>query len=95
MLLAIMPEQEEDNKLNKEPEYLWDNDKNNKPFLKKRIIPSDLNDIQPRATQVWKCDEIGFDTNRRWNKVIFNYKFFQTDYMKKVQTGDRSPCWCT
>ena len=34
-------------------------------------IPYDLNEIQPRATQVLNCDEIGFDTNGRWNKVIF------------------------
>ena len=83
-----MPEQEEDNKLNKEPEYLWDNDKNNKPFLKKMIIPSDLNDIQPRATQVWNCDEIGFDPNVRCNKGICTYKFFQGEGMWKVKTGE-------
>ena len=26
---------------------------------------SDLNDIQPRAPQVYNCDEIGFDPNVR------------------------------
>ena len=41
------------------------------------IIPSDINDIQPRATWVWKCDEVGFDTNVRWIKFICTYKLFQ------------------
>ena len=34
------------------------------------IIPSDLNNIQPRATKLWKYDEIGFHPNRRLEKVI-------------------------
>ena len=49
-------------------------------------IPSGLNGIQPRATQVWKYDEIGFDPNGRWNKVIYTYKLFQGERMWKVQT---------
>ena len=44
-------------------------------FSEKVNIPSDLNDIQPRATQVWNCDKIGFDTNGRCDKVVCNYKF--------------------
>ena len=52
------------------------------------IIPSDINDIKPRATKVWNCDEIGFDTNRRRNKVICTYKLFQGEWMWKVQTGE-------
>ena len=47
----------------------------NQPFLQKIIIPSDLNGIEPRATQVWNCDEIRFYRNGRWNKVIGTYKF--------------------
>ena len=43
--------------LNKEIEGSRDNNDKNQPFMQKRIIPSDLNDIQPRATQVWNCDE--------------------------------------
>ena len=59
------------------------------------IIPSDLNDIQPRATQVWNCDEVGFDPNGRWSKVICTYKFFQGEQKWKVKTGERSSFWCT
>ena len=39
-------------------------------------IPSDLNKIQPRAIWVCNCDEIGFDPNVNWPKVICTYKFF-------------------
>ena len=48
------------------------------------IIPSDINDIQIRSTQVWNCDEVGFDPNGRWSKVIYTYKFFQDEIMEKV-----------
>ena len=41
------------------------------------IIPSDLNDIQPRATQVWNCDEIWFYPNGSCEKLICIYKLFQ------------------
>ena len=58
------------------------------------IIPSDLNDIQPRATQVWNCDEVGFDPNGIWSKVIYTYKFFQGKQMWKVQNGEQAPFWC-
>ena len=58
-------------------------------------IPYDLNDIQPRATQIWKFDEIGFDPNGRWNKVICTYKFFQGELMLNVKTGEQTPFWCT
>ena len=40
------------------------------------IIPSDLNDVQPRDPQIWNCGEIRFDPNGRWNKVVYTYKFF-------------------
>ena len=59
------------------------------------IIPSDLNDTQPRATQVWNCDGFGFDPNGRWHKVIYTYKFFQGELMQKIQTEERAQFWCT
>ena len=59
------------------------------------IIPYDHNYIQPRATQVYNFDGIGFDPNWRWNKVIYVYKFFQGEQMWKVKTGERAPLWCT
>ena len=59
------------------------------------IIPSDLNDIQPRATRLCNCDEVGFGPNRIWSKVICTYKFFEGEWMWKVQTEEWSPFWCT
>ena len=48
-------------------------------------IPSDLTYIQPRATQVWNCDEIEFDTNGVRNKVICNYDFIQGEWTRMVK----------
>ena len=48
-------------------------------------IPSDINDIKPRATQVWNCSEIGLDRNGRWNKVICTYNLFQGEQMWNVE----------
>ena len=56
MHLKIMSEHEYSNKVNKELDESWDDTENNQPFLKKNNIPSYINDIKPRATQVWNCD---------------------------------------
>ena len=47
-------------------------------------IPSDLNTIKPRSTQVWDCAEVGFDTNGKWDKVVCTYNFFQGEITRKV-----------
>ena len=78
-------------KLTKKLEDSRDKGENNQPFLKNMSIPYDLNDIQPRATQVWNCDNIGFDINGKWNNVICTYKFFHGEQMCEVQTGEQSP----
>ena len=70
MLLTSMSEHKESNKVDKELKDSHDNYDNNQLILQKIIIPYDLNDIQPRATQVCNCDEVGFDPNGRWIKVI-------------------------
>ena len=59
------------------------------------IVPHDLHQIQPRATQVWNCDEIRLETNGKWRKGVCNYKYFQGEIMWKVQTGYCAPFWCT
>ena len=41
------------------------------------------------------CDEIGFDPNSKWHKVVCNYKLFKGKIMWKVQTGERAPFCCT
>ena len=61
VVLTIMSEHEESKKVNKELEDSRDNDENNQTFLQKVIIPSDLNNIQPRSILAWNYDEIGFD----------------------------------
>ena len=58
-------------------------------------VPPDLHQIQPRATQVWNCEEIGFDPNGKWRKVVCTYKYYQGERMWKVKTGERTPFWCT
>ena len=50
MLITSMSEHKEANKVIEELKDSRDNDDGNQPILKKMIIPSDLNDIQPRAT---------------------------------------------
>ena len=65
MILTSMSEHEEANIVNEELEDSRDNDDNNQPILQENIIPSDLNDIQPRATQVWNCNSFGFVPNVR------------------------------
>ena len=95
MLLISISNHEQATKLNKECDDSWDNAENNQPFMQNMNIPSDLNDIQPRSTQVWNCDEIGFDPYGRRNKVVFTCKFFQGKLMLKVKTGERAPFWCT
>ena len=44
-------------------------------------VPEDLKDIQPRPSQVWNCDKIGFDINGSWGKlvVLINYSL-ETGY---------------
>ena len=95
MILTSMSEHEESKKVNEELEDSCGKDDKNWPIFQKIIVPSDINDIQPRATQVWNWDEVGFDTNGIWSKVICTYKFFQDERMCKVQTGEWAPLWCT
>ena len=93
ILLTSILEHEEANKVKEELEDSRDKDDNNQPILQKMIIPSDINYIQPRATQVWNCGEVGFDPSKIWSKVICTYKFFQGERMWKVQTGERATFW--
>ena len=63
-------------------------------FAKNINIPSDLNYIQPIYTQVWNCGVIGFDTNGKWNEVIYTYNLVSGEWMWKVQTGEWALlCW--
>ena len=58
-------------------------------------VPDDLDDILPRADQVWNCDEIGIDPNGKWHKIVNTYKFCQVEKVWKTLDGERAPFWCT
>ena len=64
-------------------------------LLQNMNIPTELNEILLRAAKVWNCDEIGLDSNGRWNKVICPYELFSGEEMWKVKTGEQAPLWCT
>ena len=76
MLITSTSENIQANRQNIKVEYSWDKSENNQPLLQKMNTPFDLNNIQPRSMQAWNCDETGFDTNGKWNKVICTYNFF-------------------
>ena len=78
-IIINMSDNIQSNKQNYIVEDSRDKAKNNKPLLQKMNTPSDINRIQPRHNQVCNCDEIGFDPNRNWNKVIYTYKFSQVN----------------
>ena len=63
--------------------------------LDTKIVPEELKEIQPHPYQVWNFDEIGFDPNGSWLRVVCTYKLFTGRYIWKYQTGERSPFWCT
>lgn len=59
------------------------------------VLPDDLDNIQLRPSQVWNCDEIGFDPNGKWYKIINTYKWCNTDQVWKARAGERAEYWCT
>ena len=63
--------------------------------VKLQLVPPDLQGIQPRPSEVCNCNNIGFDPNGNWNKIVCTYKFFTCDRIWRTQTGDIAPLWCT
>ena len=88
MLIAIMEENEQGKKKNDKVEDSRDKIDKNQPLLQNMNIPYDLNEIQPRATQVWNCDDIMFYPNGRWEKVVCTYKLFSGEQMWNVKNGE-------
>ena len=86
LLLTIMSDHEDINKVSEKKVNSHDNHH-------RKIVPYDLHQIQPRATQVWNCDEIGFDPNGKWHKVVCTDKLFQGERMWEVKTGERAPLY--
>jgi len=63
--------------------------------IKLMVVPEDLASIRPRSSQVWNCDEIGFDPNGNWNRMICTYNWYPIDQIWRTQTGEHAPFWCT
>ena len=88
LLLTIISDHEDINKVSETTVNSHDNHH-------RTIVPPDLHQIQPRATQGWNCDKIGFDPHGKCCKVVCTYKYFQGKIMWKVETGEHAPIWCT
>ena len=58
--------------------------------LDPKIVPKDLKEIQPRPSQVWNFDKIGFDPNESWLRVVCTYKFFRGNALGNTKQK-RSP----
>ena len=76
LLLTSMSDHEDINKVSKTTVDSHENRQNEFSLQVRTIFPPDLHQIQPRDTQVWKCDEIGLDPNYKWRKFVFTYKYF-------------------
>ena len=72
-----MSDHKDINKVSKTTVKPHENHQNKFPFHLIMIVPPDLHQVQPRATHVWNCDEIGFDPNDICHKVVCTYKLFQ------------------
>ena len=72
-----MSDHKDTNKVREKTVNSHENHRNKFTFQLRTIVPSDLNQIQPRASKVWNCDEIGFEPNGKWHRVVCTYKFFQ------------------
>lgn len=57
------------------------------------IVPDDLDDIQPRADQIWNADEIGFDPDGKWDRVVCTFKWCMSDKLWMTKTGEKAPFW--
>ena len=69
-LITIMTYHKDMNKVSKTTVNSHDNHQNGFTSQLRTIVPPDLHQIQPWATQVWNCDEIGFDPKSKWHKVV-------------------------
>ena len=76
-LLTIISYHRYMNKASKTTVNAHDNYQNEFPLQVRMIVPPELHQIQPIATQVWNCDKIGLDPNVKWRKVVCTYKYFK------------------
>ena len=59
------------------------------------IIPSVVYNIQLILSQLWNCNEIRFETNGNWFKVVLNLNSHTSHKVRNTQTGQRAPFCCT
>ena len=62
-LLTSISDRKYINKVIETTVKLRDNHQKEFPFHLITIVATDLDQIQPRAAQLWNCDKIGFDPN--------------------------------
>ena len=70
LLLTSMSDYEDINKVSEKTVKSHENHQKEFYLRVRTIVPPDLHQIQPRATKVWNCDEIGFYPNNKWHKVV-------------------------
>ena len=58
-------------------------------------IPEDIEEIMPRADEVWNCDEIVLDPNNTRQKIVCTYKWYNVDIVWKNQEGEHALFWFT
>jgi len=53
--------------------------------------------VEPDADQVWNGDEVGFDPNGKWGKVLCfkGERGERRGGVSRIQTGERAPFWVT
>ena len=51
--------------------------------------------IEPRAYQVWICDEIGIDPNGQWEIIAYTYKWCDINKIWRTQKGVHPLFWVT
>ena len=93
LLLTIISDHKDISKVIKTAVNSYDNHQNEFNFQLITIVPPNLRQIQLKSTQVWNCDEIGFDPNGKWHKVVCTDKLFQGERMWEVKTGERAPLY--
>jgi len=56
-------------------------------------VPDDLDDVHPRADQVWNGDEIGFDPDGAWDGVVCTFKWCMAGKLWMAKSGEKAPFW--
>ena len=61
--------------------------------LEPKEVHEYLKEIQPFPYHVYNCDDIGFNLNGLWHRVVYTYKFFTGRRIRKYQKVDTPPLW--